>query len=854
MSGLSVFIIFAIGVIALEYKRASLRTAAIASGALFLFYFLFGSDVLFWEVVLFLSTLILGLLSIDDFRKNKVSKPLFNFYKRALPPISETEREAIDAGTVWWEGEIFTGNPDWEKLLDSGKPHISEEDRAFIDGPVEELCQMVDSWNIHFNEADIPDEVLAHIKKHKFLGMIIPKEYGGLDLSAVSQAAVLTKVFSIGGVVGNFIGVPNSLGPGELLVKYGTEEQKNYYLPRLAAGDEIPCFALTAPLAGSDATSIPDTGVVCKGEWQGKEVIGMRLNFDKRYITLAPVATLVGLAFRLQDPDHLIGDVDDYGITCALIPRDTAGLDIGKRHLPIGDPFLNGPIRGKDIFVPLDTIIGGREMAGKGWRMLVNCLSTGRVISLPSASNSIAKNALASTSAYARIRKQFGLPIGEFEGIQKPLARIAGLSYIINAGLMHTAQAVAVGAKPAVPASILKYHCTEMARQILTDAMDINAGKAVIKGPRNYLAVAYESMPVAITVEGANIMTRNLMIFGQGAIRSHPYVLKEMALVEQEDESRAAAEFDELLFKHIGFTNANAARAFVFGLSSSIFAEAPLGSPLKRYYQHLTRLSSAFAMLADVSMLIMQASLKRREMISARLGDLLSTLYLASMVLKHHEDQGCPKADQPVVEWACEYLFNQYQQALHEVLQNFPNKLVTFKLRMLTFPLGQHFNKPADALERKIANLVLHDSETRQRLTEGIFDSPSAYSAIGALNEAMIMADAVAPLEAKIKRAVKENKILSLLGMELINAAEEASVINSEEAKQLREYDGKIMDIIHVDEFSYDAFKRKTQPKKTTKKKVTTTKKATKKAAKKTTKKAVKKQAEPVAQEAEIAE
>ena len=540
MSGLTVFIVFMAGAIALEYYRASLRSAAIASGALFLFYLLFGSDVLFWEVALFICTLVLGVLSIDDFRRDKVSKPLFAFYKRALPPISDTEREAIDAGTVWWEGELFTGNPDWEKLLGSGKPLISEQDQAFIDGPVEELCQMVDSWSIHFNEADIPDDVLAHIKKHKLLGMIIPKEYGGLDLSAVSQAAVLTKIFSIGGVVGNFIGVPNSLGPGELLVKYGTEEQKNHYLPRLASGEEIPCFALTAPLAGSDATSIPDTGVVCKGEWQGEEVIGMRLNFDKRYITLAPVATLVGLAFRLQDPEHLIGDVDDYGITCALIPRDTAGLDIGKRHLPIGDPFLNGPIRGKDIFVPLDTIIGGREMAGKGWRMLVNCLSTGRVISLPSASNSIAKNALASTSAYARIRKQFGLPIGEFEGIQKPLARIAGLSYIINAGLMHTAQAVAVGAKPAVPASILKYHCTEMARQVLIDAMDINAGKAVVKGPKNYLAIAYESMPVAITVEGANIMTRNLMIFGQGAIRSHPYILKEMELVEQEDESKGS--------------------------------------------------------------------------------------------------------------------------------------------------------------------------------------------------------------------------------------------------------------------------------------------------------------------------
>jgi len=430
-----------------------------------------------------------------------------------MPPLSATEREAIAAGSVWWEGELFTGKPDWEKLLNGGAPALTKSEQAFLDGPVEELCHMVDAWRLHFAEADIPEAVLAHIKQHKFLGMIIPRQYGGLELSAVAQAAVMTKVSGLGGVVGNFIGVPNSLGPGELLIKYGTDAQKNHYLPRLASGEDIPCFALTAPLSGSDATSIPDIGIVCKGEWQGQEVLGMRLSFDKRYITLAPVATLVGLALRLLDPDHLLGEIDDYGITCALLSRDTPGLEIGTRHLPVGDPFLNGPVRGKNIFVPLDTIIGGQEMAGKGWRMLVNCLATGRVISLPSAANSMAKNALAATSAYARIRQQFGLPIGEFEGIQKPLARMAGLSYIIHAGLMHTAQAVAGGAKPAVPASILKYHCTEMARQVVNDAMDINAGKAVMKGPGNYLAIAYESTPVAITVEGANIMTRNLMIF-----------------------------------------------------------------------------------------------------------------------------------------------------------------------------------------------------------------------------------------------------------------------------------------------------------------------------------------------------
>jgi len=495
MSGLTVLIIYIAGATALGYYRARLKTAAISSGVLFFAYILFGSGSWFWIAVLLLTALVLGLLSMEGLRREKISAlpvvdgeelvgivtsegllsmeglrrakisaPLFSSYRRVLPPISETEQEAIDAGTVWWEGELFTGDPDYDALLRSGTPTLLPDEQAFLNGPVEELCAMVDAWDINFSLADLPGEVSRHIRENRFLGMIIPQQYGGLDLSAVAQAAVLTRIASTGSVVATYIGVPNSLGPGELLVKYGTEEQKDYYLPRLARGEEIPCFALTAPLAGSDATSMPDTGVVCRGEWQGSEIIGMRLNFDKRYITLAPVASLVGLAFRLQDPEQLIGDTDDYGITCALIPRDTPGVEIGGRHLPIGDPFLNGPVRGKDVFVPLDFIIGGSEMAGKGWRMLVNCLSTGRVISLPSGANGAAKYALAATSAYARIRRQFGLPIGEFEGIQKPLARIAGLSYIIDAGLMHTAQAVTAGARPAVPASILKYHCTEMAR------------------------------------------------------------------------------------------------------------------------------------------------------------------------------------------------------------------------------------------------------------------------------------------------------------------------------------------------------------------------------------------------------
>ncbi len=840
MSGLTTLIIYIAGATVLAYKRASLRASAGAAGALFLIYLVFGSGSIFITALLAISAIVAAVLSIETLRREKVSAPLFSWYRKALPPISETEQEAIDAGTVWWEGELFTGDPDWDKLLGAGRPVLTPEEQAFIDGPVNELMAMVNPWEIHHSTADIPEAAVEHIKKNKFLGMIIPREYGGLDLSAVAQAEILTKLSGAGSVVATFVVVPNSLGPGELLHKYGTEEQKDYYLPRLASGEEIPCFALTGPLAGSDATSLQDSGVVCKGTWEGKEVLGIRLNFEKRYITLAPVATLIGLAFRLKDPDHLIGDVDDYGITCALIPRDTEGMEIGKRHMPIGDPFLNGPIRGKDVFVPLDAIIGGQEMAGKGWRMLVNCLSTGRVISLPSGSNGAAKYALAATSAYTRLRKQFGLPIGEFEGIQKPLARIAGFSYIIDAGLKNTAQAVAAGAKPAVPASILKYHCTELGRRILADAMDIHGGKAVMKGPKNYLAVPYESMPVAITVEGANIMTRNLMIFGQGAIRSHPYVLREMALVEESDVETARDRFDALLFEHIGFTANNAAKSFVHGLSGSLMAKAPIYSPVKRYYQHLYRLSSAFAMVADMAMLIMQSGLKRREMISARLGDLLSSLYLASMVLKQYEDQGNPEEDRALVEWCCQYLFHEFQTAMEEIIQNFPNRAAAMLMQVVVFPLGKHFAAPADSLERKIARLMLSDSACRRRLVDGVYDKEGDPNHLHELQSLMAMAEELAPLESRLKQAIKAGELAALVGGQLIDAALEKGIISESEAATMRDYDSRVMEIIHVDEFEYDSFQRPGPVKKSSARKAGTgqaAKKTTKKAAKKTSRK-----------------
>ena len=840
MSGLTVVIIFIIGVFALAYKQASLKNTALASGILLLVYLLFGDGHWVWSVLLLLSTVLTGLLSIDEFRRNNITTPAFRWYKDVLPHLSETEQEAIDAGTVWWEGDLFAGNPDWEKLLSMGKPGLNTREQNFIDGPLEDLCRMVDSWKINFESADMSEELVEFIKQNKFLGLIIHKEYGGLELSAVAQVQVMTKLFGVSSVVANFISVPNSLGPGELLQKYGTEEQKNYYLPRLASGQEVPCFALTGPTVGSDATSLPDTGVVCKGQWQGQEIIGMRLNFDKRYITLSPIATLIGLAFRLQDPDHLIGDVEDYGITCALIPGDIEGLEIGARHYPMGDPFHNGPIRGQNIFVPLETIIGGQEMAGKGWRMLVNCLSVGRAISLPSISNCLGKRALAGTSAYARIRRQFNLPIARFEGVQKPLARIAGLSYIINAACLHTAQAIDDGAKPAVASSILKYHCTEMGRQMSLDAADIHGGKGVMKGPKNYLSSAYESVPVAITVEGANIMTRSLMIFGQGATRCHPFVLKEMTIAQQEVTKASVAEFDEVLFGHIGYTCRNGAYSFIHALTGSLFTNVLIDSPVKVYYQHLSRLSAAFALVTDAAMIVMQGSLKRREMISGRLGDLLSMLFLASLVLKHYEDDACPLEDLPLVEWACQYLLNRYQIAMDELLQNFPSRLLAFKLRYMIFPLGKRFNPPSDALDIRVSELVTEDTATRNRLVAGSYLAPLESNPLGVVDDVFREACDMTGVEEKLADAVKSGKLEALNGPALAEAALVAGILHKEEAQRYIDHDKRVMAVINVDEFLYDSFDRNTSQikkpvaaKTVAKKAVSKKKTARKKAAKK---------------------
>ena len=764
-------------------------------------------------ILLIVATAATLVFTIPQLRVKLISRPALAMMRKILPPISKTEQEAIDAGTVWWDGEIFSGQPDWNTLLSAPTPTVSAEEQAFIDGPVEELCKMSDAWDINHNLNVIPNNIIQFVRDNGFLGMIIPKRYGGLEFSAVAQSQVLLKLTNTGGAINYLVGVPNSLGPGELLIKYGTEEQKDYYLPRLANGTEIPCFALTSPTAGSDATSISDTGVVCMGQWEKdgnmQEVLGIRLNFSKRYITLAPIATLVGLAFRLQDPDGLIGETKDYGITCALIPRSVDGLEIGRRHLPIGDAFLNGPIKGEDVFVPMDAIIGGQEMAGKGWRMLVNCLSVGRAITLPTNAVAVSKRAVMGTSAYANLRNQFGVAISKFEGVQKPLARMAGFSYIIDASRLQTIQSIDEGSKPSVASAILKYHTTEMARQCAIDAMDIHGGKAVIKGPGNYIASLYESIPVAITVEGANILTRNLMIFGQGAMRSHPYVLKEMELAHAENISEDISEgknatlmsFDETLTGHLGFGVRNFARSLVLGLGLPFNTTTTRNAERDQYYKHINRLSSVFALTADAAMLSLGSKLKFKEMLSARLGDLLSTLFLASLVLKNHKDNNYADDEWPIVQWSLDHLLHEYQIAFDELMTNMPNRLVSGFLKFAAFPVGRRFKAPLDNLEKEVVDVISQDTDARERLISGLFMDIADNNPIAKVNQTFFENLKVLPLQKTLRQAIKDGKLPKVMGQELIDVALKEAVITEEEADQLAVFQVKLMDVINVDDF-----------------------------------------------------
>ena len=792
------------GALYLAYQRVSLRAATLFGGAALAAYTVLGYASNVWLVTLWAAYAAIAALNVVPLRLRYVTRPFLRTYRRLLPSMSETEREALEAGTVWWDGELFTGRPDWKKLLSAKPPTLTADEQAFIDGPCEELCRMVDDWDVTHRRADLAPEVWDYLKRQGFFAMIIPKKYGGLEFSAYAHSCVLVKLASRSATLSSTVAVPNSLGPGELLLHYGTEDQKNHYLPRLARGDDVPCFALTAPRAGSDAASIPDTGIVCRGMYEGREVLGLRLNFSKRYITLAPIATVVGLAFRLYDPDKLLGgDRIDYGITCALIPRDTPGLAIGRRHFPLNIPFQNGPLSGKDVFVPVEFIIGGPKMAGQGWRMLVEQLSVGRCISLPSNATGGAKAGIFASAAYARIRKQFNQPVGRFEGVEAALTRMAGAAYIVDAARSVTTGAIDGGEKPSVPAAMLKYHCTELARQVANDAMDVHGGKGICLGPRNYLGRGYQVVPVAITVEGANILTRSLMILGQGAIRCHPYVLREMNAAKDKDKRRSLREFDRALFGHIGYTLSNAARSFVMAATIARFSDAPQTGSTRRYYQHINKFSAQFAFATDMAMLSLGGYLKQKEHLSARLGDVLSSLYMASMVLKHYENQGRPEADLPLVEWCCRTLLYKAQEQLHGFLRNFPNRWVAGLMRLVVFPRGRTYFAASDRLGRAIVEPLMMPSATRDRLAHGIYRTVEAGNPLGLLQEALELSVAAEPLEKRLRVEGVKTGILTALDLPgQIEQALAAGLVNANEANLLREYDRKVMEIVHVDDFA----------------------------------------------------
>ncbi len=800
----ALFILASIGFAGILLTRQAAASVWAISGALVLSLFIkYFSPGIFLQTLIYFLELVLVICSIKSVRRALISRHLFKMASKAMPVMSSTEREALEAGTVSWEGDIFSGSPDFSVLLDAPVVHLTKEEQAFLDGPVNTLCAMIDDWDITHNLTDLPPEIWQFIKENKFLGMIIPKQYGGLEFSATAQMSVLVKIYGCSVTAATTISVPNSLGPAELLLNYGTEEQKNWYLPRLADGREIPCFALTGPNAGSDAASIPDIGVVCRQKFNGMDTLGIRLNWDKRYITLCPVATVIGLAFRLIDPDNLLKRGPDIGISCALIPSTLEGVTTGRRHFPLNTGFLNGPTQGKNVFIPVDYLIGGLVMAGQGWRMLMECLSAGRAISLPSSASGGAQVVALASGAYARVRKQFNQPIGKFEGIEEPLARIATTTWIIDSALTLATAAIDHGAKPSVVGAILKYHSTERARHIALDAMDIHGGKGICLGPNNYLGRGYQSSPIAITVEGANILTRSLIIFGQGAIRCHPYVFKEMESIKNND----LAGFDQAFFRHGALFLANGFKSFMFSVTNAWMTKAPK-STVKRYYQLIHKYSSNLAFLADFSMLVLGGGLKRREKLSARLGDILSCLYLASAVLKRFHEDGEPLADLPLVQSSCQQLLYECDEAMRGVMVNFPQTWARLIVRLVLNPLGKIRGKPDDKLGHHLAKILTEPNETRFRLSRLAYSKPGKNCPVGRLEEAFYKICAVEDLERRVMKAVKEKTITSFNFLEQIEEALECKLLTESEAKQLKEAELARQEVIKVDDFSDEELRR----------------------------------------------
>jgi acyl-CoA dehydrogenase len=734
-------------------------------------------------------------------RRDFVTRPIYHMAKGVLPEMSDTEAEAIAAGDVWWDAALFSGDPDWQAMLDIPAAKLTEAERAFIDGPVDQLCAMLDDWKINWEDRDLPPEAWEFIKRERFFGMIIPEEYGGLGFSPYAHSEVVRKISTRSVAAAVTVMVPNSLGPGELLMKFGTEDQKSYWLPRLADGRDIPAFGLTSSEAGSDATAMTDTGVVCEGEYKGQKVLGLRLNWAKRYITLGPIATVLGLAVKVKDPDGLLGGEEDLGITVILAPTDTPGIEIGRRHIPAMQAFQNGPNSGHDVFLPMDAILGGQDQIGKGWMMLNAALAAGRGISLPSLSAAGAAMAARTTGAYSRVRTQFRIPIGEFEGVQERLGRIAANAYLLDAARRFTCAGLALGHHPSVVSAIMKNSATERMRISANDAMDVHAGKAVIDGPKNYLGTFYRSVPVGITVEGANILTRSLIVFGQGAIRAHPFILKEMEALADEDTQRGLAAFDVTVWAHAGHILRTAKNAVIRSWSDGLLGPAPETGPTRKYYRKLSRYAASFALASDAALLTMGGSLKRKEMLSARFGDILAELYLLSATLKRWEEDGRQEADLALVEWIMQDGFLTIERRLKEILDNFPNQPVAWLLGLFVLPFGVIRRGPSDRVTRACARLILEPSATRDRLTDGVYLG-AGDDAVAELERALDLVVATEPIRDRLKKLRVRDPAAAL----------DQGLISREDHDRLTEVAIAVAKVVAVDDFSPEEIAGKATP------------------------------------------
>lgn len=739
-------------------------------------------------------------MTIASLRREHLSRPIFRWAERALPSLSATEREAIEAGDVWWDADLFTGSPDWTKLLAFPQAKLTPEESAFLAGPVEELCGMLDDWKINWELRDLPPEVWDFLKAHKFFAIIIARKYGGLGFSAFAHSEIIRKLSSRSITAAVTAMVPNSLGPGELLHQFGTREQQDYWLPRLASGAEIPCFGLTSPEAGSDAASMIDSGIVCRGTFDGRDVLGIRLNWHKRYITLGPIATVLGLAFKLHDPDHLIGEHDDVGITVALVPTNLPGVKIGRRHLPSMQVFQNGPNWGHDVFIPMDHVIGGVEQCGHGWKLLMSALAAGRGISLPSLSAAGTAFTAHTTGAYSRVREQFHVPISQFEAIQERLGRMAAQAYLLDGARRLTCAGIDMGNKPAVISAIMKSQATDRMRISVDDAMDVHGGKAIIDGPLNYMGNLYRAVPIGITVEGSNIVTRALIQFGQGAIRSHPYILKEMLSLQNPDKERGLDEFDSAFWGHVGHGVLNTLKAWGRAWTGGLLAPAPAAGAATPFYRQLSRHASAFAMAVDMALLTRGGHLKREEMMSARFGDIISELYLMSGALKRWEDEGRQDADFPLLAWCAESSFSTIAVRLDAIIANFPNRPVAWLMRFLLQPLGPRRRSPPDRLTSACAAILTAPSAARDRLTAGLA-RPHGEEGLALLDRAFQMVTAVQPIRDRMHKAHLRD----------IAKARDAGLINDAEIAQLKATEQAVAAVVAVDDFAADELSPRAQ-------------------------------------------